>query len=235
MMSSMRGLVLVAVVLVAAAGWVTPGAAAAAGGVADGDPDEEVARRHLDRGRALAAGGHCDQAIDELQRGRVIKPLPELALALGRCYDTLDDRPHAVSWYRSYLKTAPDDADHGAARGEARARLTALGPELAAAHEEEAPPPRDPSNPAWPRRARIAGPAVAGSGVLLVGIGGICEAFAHAAAQDLEKGYDPAREHDRQIDRALAISFFAIGGAAVVAGGITWLVGWKKGRSAQVQ
>ena len=113
----------------AAAGWMTPRAAAAAADAAD--PDDEVARRHLDRGRALAADGHCDQAVDELQRGRVIKPLPEFALALGRCYDALEDRPRAVSWYRSYLKATPDDAAHGAARAEVRARLTTLGPELA--------------------------------------------------------------------------------------------------------
>src|SRR3954471_12083567 len=92
-------------------------------GFAADDPDEEVARRHLERGRALAGQGRCDLAVEELERGRVIKPLPEFSIALGRCYDALGDRPRAASWYRNYVQLAP--AGNAAERDEASHRLDA--------------------------------------------------------------------------------------------------------------
>jgi hypothetical protein len=198
------------------------------------DPDEEVARRHLERGRALYAGERYEEAVYELELGRVIKPLPIFALELARACDRLASWPDAAAWYRTYLATAPGAEQ--AERAEASARLRELTARLAAEHLTEAPPPdAKPAGTAAPRRLRIVGQTVAASGVLVVGIGAIFAALGNVAVDDLNRldrtggVFDPGRYRDYKVDRGLEVAFFVLGGAAVAGGIIATIIGWRHG------
>ncbi len=96
------------------------------------------------------------------------------------------------------------------------------------------PPPPERPDFAPGRTKRIAGIAVGAAGVALLGLGAAFAVLAKSAFDEIDApapGYvfKPATQDALKTDQALEISFFAIGGAALVAGVTTFVLGWREG------
>lgn len=132
--------------------------------------DQEIGRRHFERGRALYEEGRYEAAVDEFLAARRAYPAPQLDYNLARCYDRLDRPEAAIEFYQRYLDRAPTTAEVGPIR----ARVAVLRARL------PTPPPARPHR--W-----FVGPAVlAAAAVALAATGAGLTASVRPAYQDLE-------------------------------------------------
>jgi tetratricopeptide (TPR) repeat protein len=218
----MRGLVLVVVIaLTGAAG-------------ADG-PGE--ARRLYDDGKRAYDQGRYREAIAAWKEAYRISGEHDLLYNMGQAARLSGDCDTALGYYRAFLNLRPDSPNRALA-GEfivecedvvaARERRTRPAPELV---ERRGHTGRD---------YKIAGAIIAGSGVLMVGVGILFGFVAEAAEDDLD-GYtglwgpsQVGREREGQEAEAVAVSFVIGGAIAVAAGGVFWYLGRQKERAARV-
>lgn len=86
------------------------------------DPDTEIARRHFFAGSAAYEKGDYVTALQEFERARLVKPLPDLDYNIGRCHDRLEQYPQAIAAYQRFLDATKNDGE----RSEIRARIEQL-------------------------------------------------------------------------------------------------------------
>jgi len=103
------------------------------------DPDTEVARRHFQAGRIFYDKADYQQALDEFQAARRVRPHPALDFNIARCLDRMERWAEAIASYRSYVASQPPDAE------EIRARIKDLEERI-----KNAPPPPKPKPPEQP-------------------------------------------------------------------------------------
>jgi hypothetical protein len=73
------------------------------GGVLRAETDEEKAKAHFMKGKALVEEGAYEQAIAELKTSYEFNPLPIVIFNIAVSYDKLHDYADAVSYYRKFL------------------------------------------------------------------------------------------------------------------------------------
>jgi tetratricopeptide (TPR) repeat protein len=115
------------------------------------DPDEEIARRRFARGSAHYAAGEYQQALDEFEAVKRLKPAPALDYNIARCLDRLERPRDAIAAYERYVAARPNAPDAPEVRARidvVRARLPAEPPAATAA-----PPTAPPSPPTAPPAA----------------------------------------------------------------------------------
>jgi len=86
-------------------------AAFMAGGTVLADENEDKAKEHFLKGKALVEEGACDKAILELKASYDLSPMPLALYNIALCYDELHQYASAVKYLKRYL-VADKDADN---------------------------------------------------------------------------------------------------------------------------
>jgi tetratricopeptide (TPR) repeat protein len=79
-------------------------------GQAEATPKEEAARAETSRGAAAYNLGHYDEAAQHYEEAYRLIQDPTLLFNIGQSYRLAGKTDKAIVAYRSYLRTAPDDA-----------------------------------------------------------------------------------------------------------------------------
>jgi tetratricopeptide (TPR) repeat protein len=208
-------------------------------------PDPKAAAAEAYRtGVAEFEAGEFAEALASFTEAYNLSQETDLLYNLGVCSEKVGDREKAIAYYQLYLEEKPDAAD----AAQVRNRLAALREEGAKA-EPAAPPSRpvaaavDEERGAAPpgdeglKRNPNAGPAVViGLGAIVVVTGAITAASAYKKYKDLDSTCSPdctSGQVDGVRRPALAADIqFGIGGAAVVAGLLWYLLGTRPAESA---
>jgi tetratricopeptide (TPR) repeat protein len=210
------------------------------------DPQADAAARYRE-GVAAFEAGRFAEALAAFTESYNLSSETDLLYNLGVCSEKVGDRDKAIAYYQLYLEEKPDAEDAPAVQ----ARLLALrrGPADQAAAPPPAPPPQEAPAPAagddgagmpaeeGRKRNPNAGPAVLmGIGALVVVTGAATAASAYKKYKDLESTCSPdcsGGKVDGVRNVALAADIqFAVGGAAVVAGFLWWLLKTRHEESA---
>jgi tetratricopeptide (TPR) repeat protein len=116
------------------------------------DPDQEIAARHFERGRAFYVANDYLHALEEFEAVLRVKHAPELEFNIARCHDRLEHLREAVTHYERYLAARPKASD----AAEVRERVQVLKERIA----REKPPAPKPVEPAPPPPVAPAPPPV---------------------------------------------------------------------------
>ena len=203
------------------------------------DPDTEVARRHFQRGSELYEQQRYDDAINEFDQARQLKPLPAFDYNIARCHDRMGRWAEALAAYRRYLEAAPNEPDSESVRE----RIKVLEPRVAPAQPPPkpavvTPPPPQPPTPRrpWPpaRTKLIAGALTAVVGISLIGAGAGYAVMGNDAADRLTAAdrtmatFDASLESSWQLDRTLSGALLGIGVVATAAGAVVFGLGVRE-------
>src|SRR6202171_876816 len=69
------------------------------------------AKRHFRDGMALIAAGQVERGIAELKQAYAIKPHADVLYDIANAYVDLGNIPEALSYFRQYVATDPEDKD----------------------------------------------------------------------------------------------------------------------------
>jgi tetratricopeptide (TPR) repeat protein len=209
------------------------------------DPRAAAAAQYREGVAAFEAGKFAE-ALAAFTEAYNLSSETDLLYNLGVCSEKVGDREKAKAYYQLYLEEKPDAKDAAEVKG----RLAALGgvkpatptptpapaaAPIPAADAESTLAPTDGERPRNPN----AGPAlVMGLGALVVVTGALTGASAYKKYKDLESTCSPdcaAGKVDGVKGAAIAADVqFAVGGAAVVAGFLWWLLKTRHEESAAV-
>jgi tetratricopeptide (TPR) repeat protein len=231
--------------------------AAAASPVHARADDTELAREQYRRGMKAFKAGQFEDAIDAFSRAYVGKPEPALLYNLAEAHRVLGHDQEALRAYRDYLQRAPEARNREDVEAKCAMLEEAIAKRDQAA--TESPKPAEAGKPAVPateklavvtvekprpihdhqalsKRMWIAGLATAGVGVVLLGVGIGYAAEASRAGADVSRlaelhlPYDPARDADGRRYDTTGIALLAVGGAATVAGALTFGLSYRERR-----
>jgi hypothetical protein len=221
---------------------ITIGVALGAPAQAGASPASKRAQRLHREGMSEARRGDLDRALELLKEARELGESPKLLLDLGETAEKKPDDELALEAYRAYLAARPRArnraeiehrvralearlaAESEAARAREEDEARRLAAERAAREAAPAPPPlvepsTDRAAPRWTRDTL--GWTLAGSGIVLVGIG--TGFYVHAQAQKDELPATP--EHEREDlrnsiarDQKIGVTGLVVGGLLVGAG-----------------
>jgi tetratricopeptide (TPR) repeat protein len=217
-------------------------------GAARADDDNQTrARAHFEIGNGMYRLGDYRGALREFAAGYELTKKPGFLINLGQTYRKLHDLVRAKEMYQRYLAVTPTDDP---ARAQAQLVLADIEAELRSQPPlapESIPSPEPALIPATPttlstsavpmpprrrNRAMIVSGAVLGIlGVGLVAGGGATASLADALAKELNdldarRGtFDPSKDDQYRLDRALEGSLLGIGAAFAVTGIVLIAVG----------
>lgn len=208
--------------------------------------EEAAAAEHYKAGVAAFDAGRFAEALAAFTEAYNLSSKTDLLYNLGVCAEKVGDRDKAIAYYRLYLEEKPDaeDAAEVKARLEAlqgKAEAPAAQPAAAPAKPSPAPPPDDEgagyTGDGEPKKSPHTGPILLMSlGGLVVVTGAITAASAYRTHQDLESTCSPDCSDDK-VDNLRGVALaadlqFAVGGAAVAAGFLWWLLKTRHEESA---
>jgi len=230
----------------------SPSSASAAGASTSPSPpasSADQAREHYERGLAKYNLADFDAAIVEFKQSYEISKAPRLLFNIAQAYRLKKDYESALFFYNTYLRaetSAPNREDVESKIDEmkkamdARGRSDGGGGTPPSSDRTVHPPAIVAPSPASMRRERqryiVAGSVTAGLGLLIAGAGGGLLGLAANDASTLHKvavngdmwsaHYDDVyREGDRS--QTAGIALLAVGGAAIVAGGVVAIMGLR--------
>jgi tetratricopeptide (TPR) repeat protein len=205
--------------------------------------NDQVARRHYDKGKQLAADGQFAAAYGEFSAGYDASPRALFLFNMAECERQLGNAQRARDFYERFLSASPNDALGQTARARL-AELPAPPPHADAPISKASPPAAPPANPAEvapatattssaqlsatvPTAAQrsLVAPAVAGVGALVLGgaalgLDLVGESTYHQSLHDMG-AQQTSLWHTSSDERIAAES---VGGAAAVcAGAAIWL------------
>ena len=196
------------------------------------DEDTARARAHYEIGNGMYRLGDYRGALREFAAGYQLTRKPGFLINLGQTYRKLRDPARAREMYQQYLAETPADDP---ARAQVMQVLADLDQEIqpspAPAVVTPLPPPAPPPAPPPPRRrhrgVQIAGIVLGVVGLGLVGGGGGATAAAEDTARQLTAldTFDPGKDDQYHLDRALEYSLFSAGAALAAAGIVLIAVG----------
>lgn len=223
-----------------------PPAAAPAPSTTSTDP----AREHYERGLAKYNLADFDTAIKEFKASYELSKAPRLLFNIAQAYRLKKDYESALYFYQTYLRAEPNPPN----RDDVDAKIDEMKRELEAARKareakaHEAPPPkpivivREVPPPQVDHRPskhalKVGGLATLGIGAALLAGGAVFQGLAASDAATLHRVAQnnmPWTPADTSIYNAgersqlASIVLFSVGGAAVVAGGITLIAAAKR-------
>jgi tetratricopeptide (TPR) repeat protein len=191
-------------------------------------------------------------AIEEFEAAYRLKPDPVFLYNLGQAYRLADDPEQALHFYRAYLRERPGASN----RKDVEERVGQLEEVIAAKKTAAQPPdhtlapettPAQPAPAVQPaptatervvvdaragRTKRVAGIAAAGVGVASIGVAIGMSVLAKQASDKLTNGaagsmYDLNLDRQGRTDQNAAIALYAVGGVAVAAGVVLYVLGWR--------
>jgi tetratricopeptide (TPR) repeat protein len=213
----MRGGILAAVILLATAAFAQ-------------EPDEEIARRHFERGRLQYAAGNYAAALQEFLAARKVHPVGALDYNIARCYDRLEKPSEAITNYQQYLLSEDNPPD----AAQVRQRVEILKQRLEMLRQHRPLPPEAEGGASL----RIAGITVGAIGLACLVAGLATGVLAQQASDDLSKldqtrprvPFDPAKESEGKTDQLLEGVFLGVGFAAVATAAVLYGVGHRAKR-----
>ncbi len=199
-------------------------------------PDRAAeARRLYDEGLKLYNRASYAEAIEKFKAADALAPSPALAFDIGQAYRHLGDCPSALGWYRLYVQRDPKATER------AEVRMAIIDMEACTRVDLVPRPPLPPPPPAPDLDAgkgkKIWGLATAGAGVALVATGVVLALRAHDAENQIDAlgashGAWSPHYADLQSsgsrDATLAKIAIGVGGAALVTGGVLFVVGVRE-------
>lgn len=220
----------------------------------------KAARVHYERGRAHHERHEYEQAIREYLLAHELQPSAGLLFNIAQVYLLSGDREKALEYYQAYLREEPE----GEVSELARKRIETIEGELAAEAIEEPPVPEPPAEGAGGdatdatdatspatgadsdagspgRGLRLSGLAVAGVGLVGLGLGVKFGLDARDVQDRIERQpegtpwtFDELYAEGEAASRNMWISY-AVGGAALIAGGTLYFLGRSAGNASERQ
>jgi tetratricopeptide (TPR) repeat protein len=212
------------------------------------DDNANAAREHYRQGTQLYDLRRYREAAHEYEAAYQAIEDPALLFNIAQAYRFAGMYDDAIASYRAYLRHVP----HSPNRAEVVARIQEMQ-DLAAAQrkQQELPPegtqtPREPAPPPETETAKptatsgatvdelhrghtlkLAGIGLFAGGLVAIGIGAAFAVLAKQASDQVSSAqvFDPSVESRGKTDQAVGIALLSVGGAAIVAGVATWLVG----------
>lgn len=223
-----------------------PAAASAPSTTTSGDP----AREHYERGLAKYNLADFDTAIKEFKASYELSKAPRLLFNIAQAYRLKKDYESALYFYQTYLRAEPNPPN----RDDVDAKIDEMKQSIEAARKareakaHEAPPPKQivvvrevPPPPVDHRPSKhalkVGGLVTLGIGAALLAGGAVFQGLASSDAATLKRVVQngmPWTAADTSIYNAgersqlASIVLFSVGGAAVVAGGITLIAAAKR-------
>jgi tetratricopeptide (TPR) repeat protein len=219
-------------------------------GVVRAEDNAAAAREHFRNGTRAYDLGHYRDAVKEYEAAYQVREDPAFLFNIAQAYRGMGDAPNAIRAYRSYLRHVPDAEN----RTEVETRISDLQRQIEIeAHEkqraaETAPTAVAPSSLMAPtpptqeqlraaRKKRLAGLSIGGLGIAALALGATFTGIASYENQHIVNGtsWNASTEDKRDLYQRLDVSFFVIGGAAVLTGAILYGVGRHEGQGMRVQ
>jgi tetratricopeptide (TPR) repeat protein len=181
-----------------------------------------------------------DEAIAAFKEGYKLSGSAGFLYNIAQAYRLKGDCAQALSFYRNYLRADPQ-ADNRAA---VEARIAAMAECVQATPPSPRAAPLPPAAPVRGGGLRVAGLVVAGIGLAAAGTSVYFGLDARHAADDLSTRYETGGTWDQaahdteargQRSQALMLALSITGGAAIVAGGVLYFLGWRTGREERQQ
>lgn len=194
------------------------------------------ARTLAEQGRVLHDRGEYRRAVDAYQEAYVLAPSPALLFNLGQAYRLGGDCDNATLMYRNFLRSNPPTQHRQVASAHLATVERCASPEGSQFRAGALLVDRSPG-----RGLRQGGVITAVSGGALLALAGYFAYRADDASDEVEERYGRGErwrdlqdldERGRR-DSQLATGFAIAGGAAVVTGGVLYLVGWRQAERAE--
>jgi tetratricopeptide (TPR) repeat protein len=187
--------------------------------------DEGEAREHFERGQTAYDLGHYEEAISEWEQAYRLSQKPLLLFNLGQAARLKGDCGKALTYYRAYLRVAPEAENVSEAEG----FVTEL---KGSCHERTEAPKRG-------KTKKAIGLVLAGSGVAALAVGVYFGSRASSLGQEVTDACSPnCVWEDVKADDAAGRSaatkqwiFYGVGVTAVAVGGILYYLGVRDGRA----
>lgn len=200
--------------------------------------------------------GDFDVAIREWKLCYRLHSSPQFLFNIAQAYRGKSDYQQAAFFFNAYLRERPDAPNSDeviALRDEMEGKLAEQrkAAEAAAKAERDARPETKVDTAATVsassehggdgRSLKLAGMITGGAGVALVAIGAVLVVSASSTADELEQAAADGEPFSRELqdkesrgerNGLLGVTFLAAGSVAVVAGGVSYYLGWRRGREA---
>jgi tetratricopeptide (TPR) repeat protein len=230
---------LLAVLLVA----IAPPAAAAPQVPPAPSASADPAREHYERGLAKYNLAEFDAAIAEFKQSYELSKAPRLLFNIAQAYRLKKDYESALYFYSTYLRSEPNPPNLGDVEEKIDEMKRAVDDQRKQVMQQLAPPPPQPLPPSPPERRiskrtlKIVGISALSLGVAAAATGGGMFGLASSDANKLKRvasqgwawnSADDAIYREGERSQTAAIALVSVGGALVVAGGITLVVALRR-------
>lgn len=226
--------------------------------------ERTAAREHFARGTKAFDLGQYDEAIREYMEAYKAKDAPEILYNIGQAHRLAGHNAEALRFYKVYVTKVPQAPNRDEVLRKIEELEKVVEHERRATHNLPPdqtlprPPEGAPSRPdvgatAAPaasistasrqsagRSKRIAGVVVGGVGLGALGAGIAFGVLARNASDELSRAdiammpFDASKERAGNTFQILEGVFLGIGGAAVVAGTVVYVLGLREGRGAHL-
>jgi tetratricopeptide (TPR) repeat protein len=211
-----------------------------------------TAREHYVRGTKLFDLGKYKEAAEEYELAYQEKDDPALLYNIAQAYRLAGDNESALRAYRGYLRRQPTTPNRAEVEGriselqatieqQRRAREKQPNDVLPSTEKASEPPPVVAAAPvaappapeyAPARTKKLAGIGVGVGGVALLGLGGAFVGLAKSANDNIAPGgkFDYSQETRRNSFEAADAVCFTVGGVALAAGVVLYVLGVREAR-----
>jgi tetratricopeptide (TPR) repeat protein len=217
--------------------------------------DEATAKQKFEDGRTAYRLGDFDLAITDWKAGYQLKHDPIFLYNIAQAYREKADFEHAIFFYQSYLKDAPEapnraavdqrieEMKHSLEEQKATTKRPPSGPlepDKPIKPDKQEPPPPPPESG---HGLKISGLVVGAAGAVAIGLGIVFGLSAQSAQSDIESAvsnhavWTPDLQdklNSGHTNATLANVGFAVGAVAVVTGGVLYYLGVRKDRAVQI-
>jgi tetratricopeptide (TPR) repeat protein len=213
--------------------------------------DQTAARQAYVEGRRQYNLGQYQAALEAFKQAYLKYESPAFLYNIAQCHKGLGQRREAIDFYQRYLRLSenPPDRpeveqiiatlraeDERAKEEDSRRQAQALAKEEDSRRQTLALAAEQPPVTHAGRQLKLGGLVVGGVGIALLA-GGVAFAVETKTQSDAVNAinnnhatWDPSKEHAGLLYQDLEVAFLAVGGAALVAGIVTYAVGAYKHR-----
>jgi tetratricopeptide (TPR) repeat protein len=211
------------------------------------------AKDKFEAGKTAYRLGDYDGAIAHWTEAYKLNTDPVFLYNIAQAYREKKDFEKAISFYRNYLREAPDAGNRATVEKriaemqealEERQRLAEKPPSAPLGPAAEAPPAPSPRDEQRGRGPKIAGVVTGSAGVALVVTGVVLGLMSKSDKDDIQQAIDMGQPWSQELadtqssgenKARLANITIGVGIAAVVGGGVLYYLGVRQGKSVEVR